>query len=293
MKIGVVGVPGGWSSEKLVDAVYQKTGYRLLIDMCRVRFDLAAASCRFEDIDLLTLDALMVKKIGARYSPDLLDRLEMLRFMSGRGLPVFSPPEKMLRVIDRLSCTVTLRLAGIPMPATTITESVDAAIEAVCDYGQAVLKPLFSSKARGMVLVNARPDVRETIERFRVNNPIMYIQKQIDHKGRDLGVVFLGGNYLTTYARCANGETWNTTIRSGGGYAACTPSEDIIRLAHSAQRLFGLDFTCVDVAETDDGPVVFEVSAFGGFKGIQNASGLDAAGLYVEYVLNRLKEAGT
>ncbi len=33
MKIGVVGVPGGWSSEILADTVYNKTGYRMLIDL--------------------------------------------------------------------------------------------------------------------------------------------------------------------------------------------------------------------------------------------------------------------
>lgn len=290
MKIGVVGVPGGWSSEKLADMVYEMTGYRLLIDMSKTAFNLSDISCWYEKTDLLKLDALIVKKIGARYSPDLLDRLEMLRFMANQGLPIFSQPENMMRVIDRLSCTVTMQLAGIPMPETTITEDMELAMETVKAYERAVFKPLYSSKARGMMLIDSCSDPRGEIEEFKGDNPIMYIQKQIDHNGRDLGIAFLGGKYLTTYARCANGDSWNTTIRSGGGYAAYEPGPDILQLAHRAQSLFNLDFTCVDVAETDNGPMVFEVSAFGGFKGIHAASGMDAARLYVEYVLKQLNK---
>ena len=49
-----------------------------------------------------------------------------------------------------------------------------------------------------------------------------------------------------------------------------------------------MDFTTVDVAETRDGPVVFEVSAFGGFRGASEGIGIDAAQLYTRYVLQQL-----
>jgi tetrahydromethanopterin:alpha-L-glutamate ligase len=59
-------------------------------------------------------------------------------------------------------------------------------------------------------------------------------------------------------------------------------------MATRAQALFGMDFTTVDVAETSDGPVVFEVSAFGGFRGAKEGIGLDAAARYADYVLEQL-----
>jgi ribosomal protein S6--L-glutamate ligase len=287
-KIGVVGVAGGWSSEKLADTVAELTGFRLLVEMDRVCLDLETGQARFEDQSLNDLDALMIKKIGARYSPDLLDRLEVLRFLAMRGLPIFSAPLSIIRVLDRLSCTMTLSLNDIPMPATTVTEDIAAACEAVRNYGTAVFKPLYSSKAKGMELIGQGPETRQRIARFKADNPIMYIQKLVNHRGQDLGVTFMGGKYLTTYSRCGNKESWNTTTRSGGTYQAYAPSPETIDLAQKAQALFHLDFTCVDVVETPEGPMVFEVSAFGGFKGVQTASGLDAARLYVEYVLEKI-----
>ena len=49
-----------------------------------------------------------------------------------------------------------------------------------------------------------------------------------------------------------------------------------------------MDFTTVDVAETGTGPIVFEVSAFGGFRGAKEGIGIDAAALYCDYVIESL-----
>ena len=64
-------------------------------------------------------------------------------------------------------------------------------------------------------------------------------------------------------------------------------------MAHRAQALFDLDFTCVDVVETAEGPMVFEVSAFGGFRGLQEACGVDAAGAYADHVVHTLAQRGS
>ena len=288
MKIGVVGTPDGWSSEFLADTVAEKTGYRLLVDMQNVRLDLHNNTCWFEGTNLNTLDALIIKKVGAWYSPALLDRLEMLRFLNEKGLPIFSKPASIISVLNRLSCTATLQLAGIPMPPTTLTERIEEAIYTVTEYGTAVFKPLYSSKGRGMRLVSDSDDVRTIVTDYAAQFPMMYIQKVIDlEEDKDLGIVFIQGKYLTTYARC-KGDSWNTTTTSGGHYAGFTPSLEIIELARRAQHLFKLDFTCVDVAITPEGPVVFEVSAFGGFKGVLKARGINAAQLYVDAVIREI-----
>jgi tetrahydromethanopterin:alpha-L-glutamate ligase len=290
-KIGVVGLAGKWSTEALADAVEESTGHRLVIDMAAVSLDLDRQQLLFEGQDLCQLDALIVKKISASYNPNTLDRLELLRVAEQAGVRVFSRAENMLRLIDRLSCTVTLRNAGIPMPATRVTENLGAAVAAVQDFGSAVFKPLYSTKARGMCVIDAQRDhagIERAIRAFQAENPMMYIQQKIELPGRDLGMVFLAGEYLGSYARVSKGDAWNTTIHSGGRYAAHTPPHDVIELARRAQAPFAMDFTTVDVAETKAGPIVFEVSAFGGFRGALEGIGINAAGLYVAHVLRQL-----
>jgi ribosomal protein S6--L-glutamate ligase len=292
MKIGVIGIPGKWSTEVLADAVEARTGMRLVIDMDTVSLDLQRRRLLFEGQDLCELDGLMVKKITREYSPSTLDRLELLRVAEARGVRVFSGALNILRLIDRLSCTVSLANAGIPMPETLITADIKTACETVQLYGEAVLKPLYSTKARGMCLVSAadgKKSVEQAVSKFHTDNPVMYIQKKMNLSGRDFGMVFLGGEYLGSYARVTAGDSWNTTIHSGGKYTAFDAGPELVDLGQRAQAPFGLDFTTVDVALTDDGPIVFEVSAFGGFRGAKEGIGIDAAALYTDYVLNKLE----
>lgn len=291
-RVGVIGIPGKWSTEALADALSAHSGERIVIDMGGVRLDTATGALEQGGIDLCGLDGLVVKKISSEYAPSCLDRLELLRVAENAGVRVFSPVAGLEALLNRLSCTVRLQAAGIPMPETVVTESAEHALAAVRDFGQAVFKPLFSSKARGMKLLDAagaEPDLRAAIDAFRARNPVMYIQRRVDLPGQDLGMVFLGGEYLCTYARVGGGEAWNTTIHSGGRYADYAPDAELVELGRRAQAPFNLDFTTVDIAHSDTGPVVFEVSAFGGFRGALEGAGVDAAERYALHVLSELE----
>jgi ribosomal protein S6--L-glutamate ligase len=218
-----------------------------------------------------------------------MDRMEILRFLKNRGLRIFSKPASIARALDRLSCTSLLRQGEIPIPPTVITENISEAVRAVERFGQAVLKPMYTSKARGMMLLESGNGLYDKVESFQNDgNPVIYVQKKMTLPGRDLGLVFLGGRYVGTYARVSNGNSWNTSTRSGGRYEPYEPDDEIIKLAEKAQALFELDFTSVDIAETPEGPVIFEVSAFGGFRGLLEANNIDAAKLYTDYVIKEL-----
>lgn len=292
-KIAVAGVPGGWSSEVLADTIGELTGFRCIVDLSRVAVDLESGRAYFEDVELTALDAIIVKKVGPAYSPKLLDRLEMLRFIEAGGVRIFSRPDKIAAVLNRLSCTISLKLGGVPLPPTVVTEDPKEAAQAIETFGRSVLKPLFTSKARDMIVLEPSPSCLEELQNYKGDihgTDVIYVQKMLDLPGRDLGIVFLGGEYMATYARVGKPGAWNTTTASGGRYEAHEPGPDLIELAYKAQKIFDLDFTCVDVAETDDGPVVFEVSAFGGFRGLKEGCGIDAASSYVRYVMEELEK---
>ncbi|MBW3245141.1 GAK system ATP-grasp enzyme [Epibacterium sp. DP7N7-1] len=290
-RIGVIGTPGKWSTETLADAFAERSGYRQVIDMGKAMLDLEKGQLICDGVDLCQLDGLVLKKVAEDYSPDALDRLEMLRVAEAAGVRVFSPAENVIRLMDRLACTITLRNAGIPMPKTVITEDVDAARGALDRFGATVLKPLFSTKARGMVLLDAdAPDADAQIAAFKAANPVMYVQQKADLSGEDLGMVFLNGEYICTYARVSQSGAWNTTIHSGGKYAPFDPSPELIELGRRAQAPFGLTFTTVDIALTPEGPIVFEVSAFGGYSGAQKGCGIDAAALVAEHVMAEVSQ---
>ena len=293
-RVAVVGVAGKWSTECLADALEKRTGFRLVVDATRTTLDLKSGSLWYAGQNLCELDGMVIKKVSSTYSTDTIERLELLRFAEASGVRCFGPIPAMQTLVDRLRCTLALHTGGIPLPETTITEQLEQAITAVNQYGEAILKPLFSSKARGMRVLSADMGTTELIQQiadFKADNPVLYVQKKYDLAGEDYGLVFLGDRYLCAYARKGAKDAWNTTINSGGHYSAYHPPEDIIALADKARSLFGLDYTTVDIAITSEGPCVFEVSAFGGFRGVKTGAGLDAAELYAAYILNKLGDS--
>jgi len=290
-KIGIIGIPGSWSSEHLANAVELKTGERHLLDMSEVSFDLQNNNIHINQISLESFDAFIIKKIGAQYSHNLINRLEILDALAQKGIPFYSQPASIMGLLDRMTCTLKLKRGGIPIPPTVLTENISEAGQAIQSFGKAVLKPLYTSKARGMKVLEPSNKLTSEIEAFRAEgNDMIYIQKLLPIPGKDLGVVFLGNEYLATYARVPHKDSWNTTTHSGGKYEPFEPPLETIDLAYKAQSLFNLDFTCVDLVETADGPVVFEVSAFGGFRGLKEAHELDIAPMLADYTLNKMKK---
>lgn len=291
LRVGVVGVPGAWSSERLADAVAEQTGSRSLIDMSRCAVDLTHGRVLHEDVDLCELDAIIIKKLAPSYGPHLLERLEVLRYVRERGVPMFSSPFSVLRLLNRASCTLSLAGAGVVLPPTTITESVPQALLAVRRYGEAVLKPLYSSKGRGMQLVRASEGLAleaRLLAFQKAFSPTLYIQRRVRAIEADLGVVFLGEEYLGTYARVNRAAPWLGTNGGGTAYAPHDASPALVALAARAREVFRLALTTVDVLLTSEGAQVLEVSAFGGFRGSQDALGIDLAARYARHVVDRI-----
>jgi ribosomal protein S6--L-glutamate ligase len=291
LRIGVIGLAGKWSTELLADAVYARTGQRDIIDLTQVVADLSLGQLRYQQRNLADYDALIIKKVSEQYQPLMLDRLALLRLLNPNTTRIFSAPDAIMRLVDRLACTLTLKQADIPMPPTLITENHQAALEAVIDYGQAILKPLYSTKAKGMEYLNARhpsKKLRQQLDQFYHQYGFYYVQKKLDLPGQDLGVMFLGGQYQGSYARLRPQTSWNTSTANGGKYAPGDPDDTTLAIAQQAQDLFGLDYTTVDMAQTEDGPVCFEVSAFGGFKGAYEGLKLNMAERYIDYVIQQL-----
>jgi ribosomal protein S6--L-glutamate ligase len=289
IRIGVAGVAGAWSSERIRDALRVRGADVLLFESGACTLDLDAGRVWHDGQDLSVLDGVVVKKLGDSTDPLTPGRVHLLRYLEFRGVRVFSRADAIGEVNDRYRMTVRLSQAGIPMPRTLITESLDEAAAAVEEWGRAVLKPLFTSKGRGMVLLAHGGAYRLALRRWRKAWPSpFYIQEFVPHDGRDIGVTVLGRQVLGAYYRVGRADTWLTTTRAGGRYAPCPLDRELETLALMAAHTFGLDFTGVDLVRSPHGYLVYEVSAFGGFAGLWHANGTDAADWYARYILQFL-----
>jgi tetrahydromethanopterin:alpha-L-glutamate ligase len=294
VNIAVVGQPGAWSTERLADAL-RAAGAGVGV------VDLAACSLRLPDRRLFhrgepleKLDGAVVKKLGDTADGwGVQERIGMLRHLEASGVPVLSAPDRLHVAVNRYRMTCELVRAGLPVPETTVTEDIDEAAAAVERFGSAVLKPLFTSKGRGMRRLEASRELRAQLESHRDDGlGPFYLQRFVKHPGRDLGVAVLGGRCIGAYWRVAAADHWMTTILSGGRYEKADLDPETEAIAVRAARHFGLVFTGVDLIEDSDGRFsVLEVSAFGGFRGLLNGCGVDAAPMLADLVLRQIERA--
>lgn len=291
-RIAVIGIPGGWSSEGLRRALERLGARAFLVPYSGIEARLSPFELRLGAQSGFDIQAVVVKKLGESSDRAIPDRIACLQALHASGVPVFSPPEAIACAVDRLGMTLKLALEGIPTPKTLITEDIDGVQAFLEEVPDAVLKPLYTSKAKGMVRLGSRNPAftEENLKEWqRVYGPFFYIQEFIEAKGgRDIGAMFLGGKFLKAYARVAKAGSWKTTTAEGGHYEPCELPDQALEIARKAERAFGLSYAGVDLVEGPSGFYVYEVSAFGGFRGLHEAYGMDAAAMFAEYVLEQI-----
>lgn len=289
MKIGVAGIAGAWSSEHLAEQLCAHGAESFVFSLGDVIHDLVSGAVTWQDAELRELDAIVVKKLGSQSDASARLRLHALRALESSGVRVFSPVDTIDRAMDRYRMTMILAEAGLPVPATLAAESGSALTAVASQLGRAVLKPVYTSKGRGMVLIDGSNGNNLELATSGEGQQHYLVQRFIESPGRDIGATVIGGKFAGAFYRVAHEGEWMTTTDAGGVYAPCELGRKGIAYAERAAQLFALDYTVVDLVEQGDDFLIYEVSAFGGFRGLRDASGVDAADLYAEYIMQSLK----
>lgn len=287
IQVWVAGIPGAKSSLQMEEALASVGIASRVFSLSECLLDLNKGTVLLNGEDLSHLDGIAVRKLGDPIDPLCHHRIKLLHQLAFRGVRIFSPPEAIELANNRYTNTLKLRQAGIPIPDTEITESLEEVFDAVVRWKRAVLKPIFTSKGRGMLLLDSNLPFRLTLKHWPdAGQYPYYVQKFISAR-EDMGIAFLGGKYIGAFKRIAGKESWQTTIRTGGHYEPATPSPEVIHIAEKAANAFRLDYTVVDVVFDGERHLVYEVSAFGGFSGLK-ACNIDAADLLAQYIKQEL-----
>ncbi len=289
MKIYIAGIPGAWSSQQLQTAFQQRGITSVIFALSQCCFNVSSGQVLWQGEDLSLLDGVVVRKLGDTMDPLSHHRVNLLYHLENLGVQIFSTPHALEEANNRYRMTVKLTQAGIPIPETIVTESVEKAIRVVEQWGKAVIKPLFTSKGRAMVLLDRDGPFRLTLKHWDEIGKFPFYLQRFVHSHYDVGMAILDGKLLGAYKRVA-GESWQTTIREGGHYEPFNPDQEMLDITHQAANAFGLDYTVVDIVPYKGKYAVYEVSAFGGFSGLY-ACGIDATSSYAEYVIERIGKA--
>ena len=122
--------------------------------------------------------------------------------------------------------------------------------------------------------------VFRTIEQIR---GVYYLQRTIHHEGVDIRAFVIGGRVMGAIERRSTG--WRTNLARGGTARSVALPEQWSALAVRAAAAVGADYAGVDLLADGDGTVyVLEVNGIPGWKGLQEATGIDVAGRLVDFL---------
>jgi RimK family alpha-L-glutamate ligase len=148
-----------------------------------------------------------------------------------------------------------------------------------------VFKPLFGSMGRGMVRVSD-PEIAFRVARtYEELHAVFYVQRTIDHGGRDIRAFVVGGRVIGAIERIAAAGDWRTNVARGGTARATELSPEWTEIAVNAANAVGVDYAGVDLLPAKDGRLyVLEVNGIPGWQGLQAATGVRVADAVIAHL---------
>jgi RimK family alpha-L-glutamate ligase len=231
-------------------------------------------------------DAVLARIIPSGSLEQIIYRVDALHRLEDRGVRVMNSPRAIERTVDKFWTSALLEQCGLPTPDTIVCETPEEAVAAFRELGDVIVKPLFGSMGLGMVRVSEEEmafRVFKTIEQIR---GVYYLQRAIEHEGRDIRVFVVGGRVLAAIERRSDG--WRTNLSRGGTARPIELSEAWAGLAVRAAAAVGAEYAGVDLLPARDGTVyVLEVNGIPGWQGLQEATGVDVAGAIIDHLVHR------
>jgi RimK family alpha-L-glutamate ligase len=288
MQVPILAARPGWHTDELLRAL-RAAGH----DGVVLPYEglVARAGCRpglrSRTTDLDGAPAVLARIIPSGSLEQLIWRVDALHRLEDRGVRVVNSPRAIERTVDKSWTTVLLEQAGLPTPDTIVCENTDEAFAAFRSLGDVIVKPLFGSMGLGMVRVTDEEmawRVFRVIEQIR---GVFYLQRTVEHDGRDLRAFVVGGSVLASIERSSGG--WRTNVSRGGRARPVELPPEWAELAVRAARAVGADYAGVDLLPARDGTVyVLEVNGIPGWQGLQAATGVDVARAVVRMALEPL-----
>ncbi|MBN1234425.1 MAG: RimK family alpha-L-glutamate ligase [Methanotrichaceae archaeon] len=283
----VVSDPLDWTARSLLASFSNKGIDSFFLNFSELFTSIGSGqSFNCAGIDLLNLDALVVRDLGRRGASDVAFRFETLQALQERGIAIINPPQAIAQAANKFATSRALQDAGVATPRTVVTNSLKQALNALQDFKKAVSKPLFGYKGRDIILLEdgIEADIallKDTMEK----QGLIYLQEFIaSDKPRDIRAFVVDGKVLGAIYRIAPPGQWISNLARGGQAAVCPVTKELVELAAKAAKAVGAVYCGVDLLETAEGLSVIEVNGTPSGKGIFEALGVDVTEAIAEYV---------
>lgn len=209
------------------------------------------------------------------------------------GIWVVNGLSSILIVRNKFLSLQALCAAGLPVPETLFAASAEGCAQARQRFSPhpAVLKPISGRQGTGLHLLQPQEALPEDIVNALEAGRGVLVQEYIAPLQRqDIRVLVVGGKVAAAIALTPLAGDFRANIHNGAQAVPIKISGQLEGLALKAAQALGLEIAGVDLMVAPDGrAMVVEANYSPGFRGLEAITGLDIAGLMLDYVLERIR----
>ncbi|PCI01193.1 MAG: hypothetical protein COB76_01915 [Alphaproteobacteria bacterium] len=205
--------------------------------------------------------------------------LAIVRQFERMGVAVFNNADTLERVRDKLHAHQVLAESKIPTPDTMLAKfpiNVEL-VEATLGF-PLIVKTLHGALGSGVFLIENTKSFDDLMTLVHETQPniLMIFQKFIAHsKGRDLRVLVVEGKVIAGMQRIAKPGDFKANYSQGAKVEAFKVDKKAANLAIKTAKALDIQVAGVDLLFTETGYSICEANTFPGFKGLEQASGVN------------------
>lgn len=285
MKLGIFGDEHSWHSQDLVRAA--GSGHELrFFEIGNLSAELCSESSETvcNGFRLGTLDAAFVRTIPAGSLEQIVFRMDTLAELARCGVAVVNPARAIEACVDKYLALCLARRTGVPIPRTAVCQNTTTAQRLFESFGnRAILKPVFGSEGRGLVLLDNLDLALRAFHLLENAGQTIYLQEVIDHGNQDIRI-FVAGQEMVAMRR-SNPADWRVNAGRGARTFPHQLTEQEREIARLACASVGAVVAGIDlVHDTDGNPYVLEINSAPGWKKLSETVPDDVASMVLKAI---------
>ena len=287
MNIGLLSVSLTVYSTKRIAEEAQNNGHYIeLIDhtKCSVKIGSGKPQIFLRDESITDEFDAIIPRIGTnvtRHGAAIVKQFEMNGvFSTARSLGI-------TRARNKVRTLQIMARKGIPIPETLFSINPDNIEEQIKILGgtPVIIKLQEGTQGMGVILAETKKSAKSILDTFYKMDTSILMQEYIEEaQGEDIRIIVVGGKVIASMKRISAVGEFRSNVHRGAETLAIIPTPKEQSIAINAVKYLGLGVAGVDLIRSNRGPMLIEVNASPGLKGIEAATGINVAGEIIKYV---------
>ena len=212
--------------------------------------------------------------------------LVVLAHLEAMAVVLVNSRKSVLAAKNKFTSLGLLSENGIPVPDTVFVNTEEAFFRGIETLGgyPVVCKKTSGRKGRGVFMAENPAEADDMIERHLIPAEGLLLQRFIAPAGRrDFRVLVIDGKVAAAMEMRPPEGDFRSNYAITGKSRAVFPDESVSRMAVQCALGLGLDIAGVDILDSPaEGRFVIEANSAPGFKGLEEATGLDIAARIID-----------